>query len=68
MFSLQLSQGGYTQYALFLFLWDTRADKQHYVEHTWPARCDVEPMFTHALVNPQNILLPRLNIKLRIQK
>uniref|UniRef100_A0A6A7G1J7 Uncharacterized protein n=1 Tax=Hirondellea gigas TaxID=1518452 RepID=A0A6A7G1J7_9CRUS len=65
-------QSGYTKYFCFLCLWDSRADKQHYVQRNWPARSDLEPgahnVVTHALVNPHKILLPPLHIKLGLMK
>jgi hypothetical protein len=65
-------QGGYTKYPCFLCLWDSRADKQHYVQHDWPARPHLEPgshnVLCHALVNPRKILLPPLHIKLGLMK
>uniref|UniRef100_UPI003590302A uncharacterized protein isoform X2 n=1 Tax=Myxine glutinosa TaxID=7769 RepID=UPI003590302A len=36
-------QGGYTKYPCFLCLWDSRADKQHYVQRNWPERSCLEP-------------------------
>uniref|UniRef100_UPI00358FBB52 uncharacterized protein n=1 Tax=Myxine glutinosa TaxID=7769 RepID=UPI00358FBB52 len=65
-------QGGYTKYPCFLCLWDSRADKQHYVQRNWPERSGLEPgshnVVSHALVNPQKILLPPLHIKLGLMK
>jgi len=65
-------QGGYTKYPCFLCLWDSRADKQHYVQRNWPKRSGLEPgshnVVSHALVNPQKILLPPLHIKLGLMK
>ena len=65
-------QGGYTKYPCFLCMWDSRADKQHYVQHKWPARSTLEPgshnVVSHSLVNPEKILLPPLHIKLGLMK
>ena len=65
-------QGGYTKHPCFLCLWDSRAEKQHYVQRNWPARSGLEPgshnVVSHALVNLQKILLPPLHIKLRLMK
>ena len=65
-------QGGYTKYPCFLCLWDSRANKQHHVQRDWPARSHLQPgsfnVLSHALVNPQKILLPPLHIKLGIMK
>jgi hypothetical protein len=45
---------------------------QHYVERNWPGRSGLEPgshnVVSHALVNPQKILLPLLHIKLGLMK
>ena len=64
--------GGYTKYPCFLCLWDSRADKQHCVQHNWPARSRQEPgshnVVAHAPVNPQKIILPPLHIKLGLIK
>jgi len=65
-------QGGYTKYPCFLCLWDSRADKQHYIQRHWPTRSHLEPgshnVLSHALVNPQKVLLPPLHIKLGLMK
>ena len=65
-------QGGYTKYPCFLCLWDSRADSQHYVQCDWPVRASFEPgshnVQAQSLVNPQNILLPPLHIKLGLMK
>jgi len=65
-------QGDYTKYPCFLCLWDSRADKQHYIQHDWPVRTHLEPgshnVLSPALVNPNNILLPPLHIKLGLMK
>lgn len=65
-------QGGYTKYPCFLCLWDSRADKQHYKQRDWPARPHLNPgshnVLSHALVNPQKVLLPPLHIKLGLMK
>lgn len=65
-------QGGYTKFPCFLCLWDSRADKQHYIQRDWPARPHLKPgshnVLSHALVNPQKILLPPLHIKLGLIK
>lgn len=65
-------QGGYTKYPCFMCLWDSRADKQHYVQRDWPTRPNLEPgshnVLSQALVNPEKILLPPLHIKLGLMK
>lgn len=65
-------QGGYTKYPCFICLWDSRADKIHYVKRNWEPRPTLQPgshnVLSHALVNPQKILLPPLHIKLGLMK
>lgn len=65
-------QGGYTKYPCFLCLWDSRADKRHYVQRDWPSRQALEPgshnVQSRPLVDPQKILLPPLHIKLGLMK
>lgn len=65
-------QAGYTKHPCFLCLWDSRADDRHYFQKHWPARdaltpgkCNVKSI---PLVNPKNILLPPLHIKLGLMK
>ena len=65
-------QGEYTKFPCFLCLWDSQADDQHYLQRDWPVRetftpgvCNVKP---DSLVNPRNILLPPLHIKLGLMK
>lgn len=65
-------QGGYTKYPCFLCLWDSRADRQHYIKRDWPSRPALKPglhnVLSHPLVNPKKIILPPLHIKLGIMK
>ena len=65
-------QGGYMKYPCFLCLWDSRADDLHYVKKDWPERTEFVPG-SHSikqlpLVDPKNILLPPLHIKLGLMK
>jgi hypothetical protein len=67
--SLLLGQsGGYMKYPCFLCLWDSRADNLHYDKKDWPERTEFIPgscsMKQLPLVDPKNILLPPLHIKL----
>jgi hypothetical protein len=53
-------------------LWDSRADDLHYVKKDWPERTEFVPG-SHSikqlpLVDPKNILLPPLHIKLGLMK
>jgi len=65
-------QGGYTKHPCFLCLWDSRADDRHYSQTSWPSRTrftpGVENVKSVYLVDPQNILLPPLHIKLGLMK
>ena len=61
-------QGGYTKYLCFLCLRDSRADDEHYLKKEWlgidtltSGRCNVR---SSSLVDPKNVLLPPLHIKL----
>ena len=65
-------QAGYTKHPCFLCLWDSRADDRHYTQINWPPRTSFTPGFNNvkcaSLVDPQNILLPPLHIKLGLMK
>ena len=61
--SLLLGQkSGYTRYPCFLCLWDSRADKHHYLQQHWPARTHLgrgsHNIISNALVKPHKVLLP----------
>lgn len=53
-------------------MWDSRATEHHYVRENWPSRTYYEPgqqnVSNVPLVNPQDILLPPLHIKLGLIK
>ena len=61
-------QGGFTKHCCFLCLWDSRATAEHYVRKDWPARVAYIPGNTNIkevpLVDPKDVLLPPLHIKL----
>ena len=63
---------GYTKYMCFLCLWNSRADDEHYSTPEWPARTNLTPgsfnVMHVPLVNPKNIFLPPLHIKLGLIK
>ena len=65
-------QAGYTKHPCFLCLWDSRADDRHYIQISWPPRTSFVPGLQNVksacLVDPQNILLPPLHIKLGLMK
>ena len=65
-------QAGYTEHPCFLCLWDSRADDRHYIQISWPPRTSFVPGLQNVkstcLVDPQNILLPPLHIKLGLMK
>ncbi|XP_025161583.1 uncharacterized protein LOC112590099 [Harpegnathos saltator] len=61
-------QSGFTKFCCFLCLWDSRAIDHHYVKKDWPSRSNYEPgkqnVSSAPLVNPQDIFLQPLHIKL----
>lgn len=65
-------QAGYTKHPCFLCLWDSRADDRHYTQINWSTRTSFTPGFQNVkfafLVEPRNILLPPLHIKLGLMK
>lgn len=65
-------QGGYTKYCCFLCLWDSRDRRNHYVKTIWPSRKSYTPgeknVLHEPLVDPNNVLLPPLHIKLGLMK
>jgi len=64
-------QLGYTKYCCFLYEWDSRDKKNHYVSKQWPKRTSLTPgeknVVNFPLVLPENIFLP-LHIKLGLMK
>ena len=65
-------QLGYTKYMCFLCLWDSRDDTNHFRKKAWePRENPTVGRFNvkHTpLVNPENVLLPPLHIKLGLMK
>jgi hypothetical protein len=65
-------QGGFTKHCCFLCLWDSRATSKHYEQRIWPPRPSYTPgtqnVKSTPLVNPNNVLLPPLHIKLGLMK
>lgn len=65
-------QSGYTKYPCFLCLWDSRAYCVHWSKNEWPVRTGYEINeynVKHApLVDPDDIILPALHIKLGIMR
>jgi len=62
----------YTNYACFLCQWDTRDNKNHYVNKLWPQRTSLTPGEKN-VVNPplvlwEKIYLPPSHIKLGLMK
>ena len=55
-------QIGYTKYCCFLYEWDTRDKKNHYVNKLWPKRTSLTPreknVVNPPLVLPEKIYLP----------
>lgn len=65
-------QGGYTRHPCFLCLWNSRADARHFTDEIWPSRTlfriGQENVIEASLIEPKNILLPPLHIKLGLMK
>lgn len=64
-------QGGYTKYPCFLCHWNSRDRANHWFRKDWGDRTLVvgdQNVIAEALVQPKNILLPPLHIKLWIMK
>lgn len=65
-------QGGFTKFPCFLCEWDSRARDQHWCRKNWPVRESLKPgeknILRKNLVDPKNILLPPLHIKLGLMK
>lgn len=65
-------QQGYTKYCCFLCEWDSRARSRHYVQKEWPLRQALTPglknITNEPLVDPKNVFLPPLHIKLGLIK
>lgn len=65
-------QGGNTKYPCFLCEWDSRAYKEHYTRQEYPQRRTFAPGYKNVLnmplVDPSNIILPPLHIKLGLIK
>jgi hypothetical protein len=65
-------QQGYTKFCCFLCLWDSRDRQNHYTTNQWPARQTRVPgtysIKYNSLVDPNDVLLPPLHIKLGLFK
>ena len=65
-------QVGYTKYCCFLYEWDSRDKKNHYVNKLWPKRTSMTPgeknVVNPPLLLPEKIYLPPLHIKLGLVK
>ncbi len=65
-------QAGYTKYCCFLCLWDSRARKEHYKKKVWPERSNFvigeNNIQNPRLVDPKNVLIPPMHIKLGLMK
>lgn len=61
-------QSGYTKFPCFLCEWDSRDDANHWTQKIWASRKSLKPgsmnILYKALVDPKNILLPPMHIKL----
>lgn len=64
-------QSGSTKFCCFLCMWDSRDRESHYIEKNWPSRSlsqNESNVVAEPLVDPKNVLLPPLNIKLGLMK
>lgn len=65
-------QSGFTKTPCYLCLWDSRDRDKHYTDHKWPERKSLKVgehnIIEKPLVNPKNVLIPPLHIKLGIIK
>jgi hypothetical protein len=65
-------QLGYTKYCCFLYEWDSRDKKNHYVNKLWPKRTSLTAGEKHVvslpLILPEKKFLPPLHIKLGLMK
>lgn len=65
-------QGGHTKYPCYFCEWNSRATDQHYIQKDWVPRTAFvvgeKNSINIPLVNPTNIILPPLHIKLGLIK
>ena len=65
-------QSGYTKFPCFLCLWDSGDRENHWIRQHWPKKSNFkvgEKNILHGpLVDPKNVLLPPLHIKLGMMK
>lgn len=65
-------QGGFTKYCCFLCMWDSRATESHYLIKDWPERtefvCGKSNVKYPPLIDPKDVILPPLHIKLGLMK
>lgn len=65
-------QPGYTKFCCFLCEWDSRDRLNHFIRTEWPQRKEFVPgeknVSQEPLVNPQDVFLPPLHIKLGLMK
>ncbi|EZA54307.1 hypothetical protein X777_06137 [Ooceraea biroi] len=65
-------QSGYAKYPCFICQWDSRARERHWEQKDWPLRQSLDPgshnVINEPLVDPKNVLLSPLHIKLGLMK
>ncbi|MGH0118403.1 UNVERIFIED_CONTAM: hypothetical protein FKN15_023339 [Acipenser sinensis] len=65
-------QGGFTKFPCYLCLWDSWDTKAHYHRRDWPQRTEFfvgrNNVKWEPLVDPRNVLMPPLHIKLGLMK
>jgi hypothetical protein len=65
-------QGGNVKFPCYFCLWDSRAKAQHYIKREWPSRLTFLPgksnVLSERLIEPEDLILPPLHIKLGLMK
>ncbi|GBO16541.1 hypothetical protein AVEN_150121-1 [Araneus ventricosus] len=65
-------QSGFTKFPCFICEWDSRDRESHWIKKIWPKRQEwihgKKNILNEYLIDPQNILLPPLHIKLGLIK
>ena len=65
-------QGGITKHCCFICLWDSHTIAEHYIRRDWPARgsyiSGIANVQSVPLVEPKNVIMPPLHIKLGLMK
>ncbi|XP_076803578.1 uncharacterized protein LOC143447386 [Clavelina lepadiformis] len=57
-------QGGYTKYSCFLYLWNSKADGEHYEKIHWPTREKLTPGMYSVIGEPLTITCQNKRMKI----